>query len=69
MKNSNKHMSSIRTWILLGFILMFPFLGLNSQTPGKMILIKTTIGDIKITLYEETPLHAENFVKLVEEGF
>ena len=62
-------MSSIRTWILLGFILMFPFLGLNSQTPGKMILIKTTMGDIKITLYEETPLHAENFVKLVEEGF
>ncbi len=34
-----------------------------------MVLIKTTMGDIKITLYEETPLHAENFVKLVEEGF
>jgi cyclophilin family peptidyl-prolyl cis-trans isomerase len=69
MKNSNKHMRSIRTWILLCIILIFPFLGLNSQTPGKMILIKTTMGDIKITLYEETPLHAENFVKLVEEGF
>ncbi len=62
-------MSPIRTWILLGFILMFPFVGLNSQTPDKMVLIKTTMGDIKITLYEETPLHAENFVKLVKEGF
>jgi len=44
-------------------------IGLQSQTPGKMVLIKTTMGDIKITLYEETPLHAENFIKLVEEGF
>jgi len=48
---------------------MFPFIGLRSQTPDKMVLIKTTMGDIKITLYEETPLHAENFVKLVKEGF
>jgi len=62
-------MSTIRTWIVLGIIFMFPFIGLRSQTPDKMVLIKTTMGDIKITLYEETPLHAENFVKLVKEGF
>ena len=27
------------------------------------------MGNIKIALYEETPMHAENFTKLVEEGF
>jgi len=62
-------MSPIRIWMLLVFILMVPFTGLHSQTPDKMVLIKTTMGDIKITLYEETPMHAENFVKLVKEGF
>ena len=61
MRDSHYNISTIRTWILLGIILMFPFIGLRSQTPDKMVLIKTTMGDIKITLYEETPLH----VKLV----
>jgi cyclophilin family peptidyl-prolyl cis-trans isomerase len=69
MRMFSIHTGSIRTWIFLGFILLFPFTGLYAQTPGKMILIKTTLGNIKITLYEETPLHAENFIKLVEEGF
>ena len=30
--------------------------------------IKTTVGDIVIKLYDETPLHRDNFVKLAEEG-
>ncbi len=33
------------------------------------VLIKTTLGDIKINLYEQTPLHRDNFIKLVKEGF
>lgn len=36
---------------------------------AKRILIKTTLGDIKVRLYDETPLHSENFVKLVKEGY
>ena len=31
--------------------------------------IQTTEGDIRINLYDETPLHRDNFKKLVEEGF
>ncbi len=33
------------------------------------VLIKTELGDIKIKLYNETPLHRDNFIKLVKEGF
>jgi len=43
----------------------------NVQTEEKeiMILIKTNMGDIKIKLYNETPYHRDNFVKLVEQSY
>jgi len=43
----------------------------NVPTEDKeiMILIKTTQGEIKIKLYNETPYHRDNFVKLVEQSF
>ena len=33
------------------------------------VLIKTTAGDITIKLYNETPQHRDNFIKLVQENF
>ena len=33
------------------------------------VLIKTTVGDITIKLYKETPQHRDNFIKLVEEHY
>ena len=33
------------------------------------VLIKTTAGDITIKLYNETPIHRDNFIKLVEEHY
>ncbi|MDR2868649.1 MAG: peptidylprolyl isomerase [Bacteroidales bacterium] len=33
------------------------------------VLIKTTAGDITIALYNETPQHRDNFIKLVNEKF
>lgn len=33
------------------------------------ILIKTSLGDITIALYNETPLHRDNFIKLVNEKY
>ena len=35
----------------------------------KMIMITTDYGVIKIKLYNETPLHRDNFIKLAKEGF
>lgn len=33
-----------------------------------LILISTSFGDIKIKLYNETPKHRDNFIKLVKNG-
>lgn len=39
------------------------------EIPGPVVLVSTTLGDIKIKLYDDTPLHRDNFLKLVKEGF
>jgi cyclophilin family peptidyl-prolyl cis-trans isomerase len=41
----------------------------NSATPEKMVLIKTKYGDMKVKLYNETPQHRDNFLKLAGKGF
>ena len=33
------------------------------------VKIQTTLGDITVCLYDETPLHRDNFLKLVNEGY
>lgn len=35
----------------------------------KKVKIQTMLGDIVVRLYDETPIHRDNFVKLVEEGY
>ena len=39
---------------------------LNGKT---FIEMKTTLGDISMVLYEKTPLHKSNFIKLIEDNF
>ncbi|MBO7172050.1 MAG: peptidylprolyl isomerase, partial [Bacteroidaceae bacterium] len=34
-----------------------------------IVKISTPKGDIRVRLYDETPQHRDNFVKLVNEGF
>ena len=33
------------------------------------VKIQTMLGDIVLRLYDETPIHRDNFVKLVKEGY
>jgi len=40
-----------------------------SQTASHTLLIETSKGNIKCILYEQTPMHADNFIKLVNDGF
>jgi len=41
----------------------------NKQVPeGPVVLIKTQYGNMKVVLYNETPLHRDNFMKLTREG-
>lgn len=34
-----------------------------------MVFIETSLGNINVKLYNETPLHRDNFIKLAEKGF
>ncbi len=44
---------------------------ITQEKPKEMtqVLFKTSMGDITIALYNETPLHRDNFVKLVNDKF
>lgn len=39
---------------------------INNET---IVLIKTNMGNLKVKLYNETPKHRDNFIKLVKEGY
>lgn len=42
----------------------------RSEVPaGPTLDIATTAGNIKIRLYDDTPLHRDNFLKLAKEGY
>lgn len=45
---------------------MIGSLSLHSQ---QKVLIKTSAGDLVVQLYDETPEHKANFIKLVKKGF
>ncbi|NOX86182.1 MAG: peptidylprolyl isomerase [Chlorobi bacterium] len=54
------------------FILgLFLSIQLLSQTtkPETLIVIHTKYGDITAKLYNDTPIHRDNFIKLVKEGW
>lgn len=40
----------------------------SQETPGALVEFKTTMGDIVVKLYDDTPLHRDNFLKLVKDG-
>jgi peptidyl-prolyl cis-trans isomerase B (cyclophilin B) len=57
---------------LPSIVLAFMIYSCNSPASNNNdvhVEIKTNLGDIKIRLYDETPIHRDNFVKLVNSGF
>lgn len=40
----------------------------NSMEKETVLKIETTLGDIKVKLYNETPKHRDNFIKLAKDG-
>jgi len=54
-------------------IISFLVFAVSCNSPGgnnnTIISVKTTLGDIKIKLYDETPVHRDNFIKLINSGF
>ncbi len=49
------------------------FLIISCKAPvgneNTIVSVKTTLGDIKIKLYDGTPLHRDNFIRLINTGF
>lgn len=58
------YLHSMRT--LLVFVITLHSLLLSSQTHH--VLVSTTMGDIKVMLYDDTPLHRDNFMRLTNSG-
>ncbi|SRR6056297_1088095 len=52
---------------ILIFAMAFQFLGCGDNK--EIVVIDTRLGSMELELYDETPKHKENFLKLVEEGF
>lgn len=65
---NNQFFKSVITF--LG-ILFLTASSLFAQTKGKQvkILIHTSYGDMTAILYNETPQHRDNFIKLAKEGY
>ena len=38
------------------------------ETKETIVVMDTTLGEIKLKLYNETPKHRDNFIKLAKEG-
>ena len=55
-----------RFFLLLSFLLIFG--ELTGQTTYKKVLIETSLGSMTLILYNETPMHSENFIDLVKKG-
>jgi cyclophilin family peptidyl-prolyl cis-trans isomerase len=65
IKFMNNRLKTIQILLLLLLIHSCNGPGGNENTS---IIIKTTLGDIKIKLYDGTPIHRDNFIKLVNSG-
>jgi cyclophilin family peptidyl-prolyl cis-trans isomerase len=58
--------SIISTWALL-FIALSLFSQSGFPEKGTRAIIETNFGNIEILLYDETPLHRDNFIKLAKD--
>ncbi|MEM9052534.1 MAG: peptidylprolyl isomerase [Bacteroidota bacterium] len=50
-------------------LLMLSFVLDKNAKKEEMVIISTSYGDMTVRLYDDTPLHKENFLKLAKEGY
>jgi peptidyl-prolyl cis-trans isomerase B (cyclophilin B) len=57
--------------ILITLFMAFQQTGYTQNNPKSetLVLIKTQFGDITAKLYNDTPKHRDNFIKLINEGW
>lgn len=56
---------------IAGLLLIMVISCSNTRQPAEknIVVISTEMGDVKVKLYDETPEHRDNFLKLAREGF
>jgi len=54
---------------LIGVLLILVFVASCGKETEPVVKISTEYGDIKVRLYDKTPKHRDNFLKLVKEKF
>ncbi|MCD8044976.1 MAG: peptidylprolyl isomerase [Tannerellaceae bacterium] len=59
-------MNQMVKWLLV--LLLLPCNVLFAQEEETLVLIDTDMGKIKVKLFNDTPLHRDNFIKHVEEN-
>lgn len=60
-------MRRIFTW-LFASVFLFTLCPLQAQETETLVLIDTDMGKIKVKLFNDTPLHRDNFIKNVKEN-
>ena len=62
-------MKKLALLIVFAGLFISTSLGLSGNSEETNVQIETEFGTIKIKLYDETPLHRDNFIKLINDGF
>ena len=55
--------------LLFALLLSALLIGACKQEKETRVVIQTTMGNIQVKLYDSTPKHRDNFIKLAEQGF
>ena len=60
----------MKTFCYLMWMLMLPLSGMaQTDTLRHEVLVETNMGNIRMALFNETPVHRDNFIKMVKEGY
>ncbi|MBP5480943.1 MAG: peptidylprolyl isomerase [Paludibacteraceae bacterium] len=59
----------MRKNLIVTFLLTLIFMTVQAAEKETMVLITTEFGNMKVKLYNETPQHRDNFIKLAQKGF
>lgn len=62
-------MRSLKILIAVFLILIIGVISACNQDPYTYAVIETDFGKMKVRLYNSTPKHRDNFIKLAEEGY
>jgi len=63
-------MKRLTTKLFVALLILIGMIPTTTEAQKEtLILVQTTMGNLKIKLYDETPMHKENFIKLVNQKY